>query len=75
VLRPTAPENTERLPKLASFANTPPTSIKQIAVYMHVTSGTGSMLLARMERAGYIRRIPSSNNQRSLPAELNSERA
>jgi DNA-binding MarR family transcriptional regulator len=74
VLRPTAPDNTERLPKLASFANTPPASIKQIAVHMHVTSGSGSVLLAGMERAGYIRRNPSPNNRRSLPAELNSER-
>jgi DNA-binding MarR family transcriptional regulator len=53
----------------------PPASIKQVNFHMHVTSGAGSVLLARLERAGYIRRISSPNDRRSLPAELTSERA
>jgi DNA-binding MarR family transcriptional regulator len=48
-------------------------SVKQILSHMHVTSGSGTALLARLERASYLRRFPNPNDRRSLLVELDSE--
>ncbi|MPR09410.1 MarR family transcriptional regulator [Microvirga tunisiensis] len=42
---------------------------------MHLTSGSGTALLDRLERAGFIRRIPNPDDRRSLLVQLDSERA
>ena len=40
-----------------------------------MTSGSGTPLLDRLERAGFIRRIPNPDDRRSLLVKLDRERA
>lgn len=47
-----------------------PVSAKQIVARMDLSSGSGTALLDRLERAGYTRRIPNPDDRRSVLIEL-----
>jgi DNA-binding MarR family transcriptional regulator len=52
-----------------------PVSPKQVIAYLNLSSGSGTALLDRLERAGYTRRLPNPDDRRSILIELDPERA
>lgn len=52
-----------------------PVSPKQINAYMGLSSGSGTALLDRLERAGYTRRLPNPDDRRSILIELDAGRS
>ncbi|MGY5775249.1 MarR family winged helix-turn-helix transcriptional regulator [Rhizobium sp. LEGMi135b] len=52
-----------------------PMSPTEINSYLGLTSGSGTALLDRLEKAGYIRRIPNPRDRRSIAIVLNEEAA
>lgn len=52
-----------------------PVSPKQIIAYMGLSSGSGTALLDRLERAGYTRRLPNPDDRRSILIELDVKQA
>lgn len=52
-----------------------PISPKQIIETLNLKSGSGTALLDRLERQGYIRRVPNPDDRRSVLVALDEERA
>lgn len=52
-----------------------PLSPTQVISYLRLTSGSGTALLDRLERAGYIRRLRNPDDRRSVLIELDVEKA
>lgn len=52
-----------------------PLSPTQLIAYLRLTSGSGTALLDRLERAGYIRRLPNPEDRRGVLIELDVEKA
>jgi DNA-binding MarR family transcriptional regulator len=50
-----------------------PVSPKQIISQMNLSSGSGTALLDRLERAGYTRRLPNPDDRRSILIALDTE--
>lgn len=48
---------------------------KQIIAQLEMSSGTGTALLDRLEKAGYIRRVPNPDDRRSVLIVLDEEKA
>jgi len=52
-----------------------PVSPKQINAQLNLSSGSGTALLDRLEKAGYTRRLPNPDDRRSILIELDLEKA
>lgn len=52
-----------------------PISPKQIIDELHLSSGSGTALLDRLERAGFVRRLPNPDDRRSVLIELDKQQA
>lgn len=52
-----------------------PVSPKEIISFMGLTSGSATALLDRLEKAGYVHRIPNPDDRRSVLVTLDEERA
>lgn len=52
-----------------------PVSPKQIIAHLEMSSGTGTALLDRLEKAGYISRLPNPDDRRSVLIVLDEEKA
>ena len=52
-----------------------PVSPKEIGPYLHLSSGSITALLDRLEKAGYIRRISNPDDRRSVLVELDKDAA
>ena len=52
-----------------------PVSPKQVIAHMGLSSGSGTALLDRLERAGYTRRLPNPDDRRSVLIELDVNKA
>lgn len=52
-----------------------PVSPKQVIAFMGLSSGSGTALLDRLERAGYTRRLPNPDDRRSILIELDLNRS
>jgi DNA-binding MarR family transcriptional regulator len=52
-----------------------PASVKQLISHMNLTSGSGTALLDRLERSGFVQRIANPNDRRSWLIELDAGQA
>jgi len=52
-----------------------PISPKQIIEQLNLSSGSGTALLDRLEKAGYIKRLPNPDDRRSVLIEMDEEKA
>lgn len=52
-----------------------PVSPKEIISVLHLSSGSGTALFDRLERAGYVHRIPNPSDRRSILIVLDQEAA